>query len=118
MDEEVFRAPGPVQAGHALPLQFARHIHALGDGAESDWYDRTGLPAPEALRSAGFPESKLGGQPTGDIGRRLWIFCAHGRNRTLRTIVSSERPMAGTTTRPCRLGRASDVSANLKRFVS
>ena len=51
VDEDVPRAPGPVQAGHPLPLQHLGDLHALGHRPEGDGPDRARLPAARASSS-------------------------------------------------------------------
>ncbi len=108
VDEEVPGPPRALQARDALPLQLPRHVHALGDRAKGHRRERAGLPAPPALRPAGLREPHRGGQPRGNLGRRLGFAGAHGGDRALRAALSPTRDVEGAAARARGLGRRSD----------
>ena len=58
--EAVPRAAGGPQAGHAVRLQHAGHLHAVGDRAEGHGQDPGGLPPAAALRSARHQRTRCG----------------------------------------------------------
>ena len=105
LGQEFPGAPGAVQAGDALPVQHAGHLHGLGDGPEGDRAVGPRLPRAPPLRAPGDRGSGLGRQLPGDQPGRIRPEPEDRGHRQVRPVAVAERQVAGQAARPRRVGR-------------
>ena len=110
------RAAGGAQAGHALRLQHAGHVHAVGDRAEGDRADAARLSRPAPVRAARHRRRRSG-------TRRPRASASAASGSALRTediarfgqLYLQRGQWNGRTAPAGRLGRRGDLAPGLER---
>ncbi len=115
LDQDLPRARRSQQAGHALPLQYVGHLHALGDRPKSHGADCARLPEAPPLRSPRHREPDVGSEPARDLGRRLRPERPHRGYCPVRPALSAKRQVGRQAGRPRELGRGGHGAPDFKR---